>query len=159
MGMEAFTLSMKNTAALDAVKAFFISQGFVELPPSQGEVSEIGIELETADFVVEGLISGQSECAKVSLRFALSNPDCVDTYVRSLVSSFLDQWPTQVTFMSGTRQDLDFPPHCKDAVLLALDDQIPQLRGIWQSRTGVTKAARLRISEISQFMGWTSDSS
>ena len=154
MGMESFTLSLRNTAALNAVKAFFTSRGFVELSSSEGLVSGIGIELETADFIVEGLISQQNECVEVSLRFALSNPDCVDIYVRSLLSSFLDSWPTHVSFMSGTRQDLDFSPHAKEAALLALDDQLPKLRGIWQSRTGVTKTARLRISEISRFMGW-----
>jgi hypothetical protein len=153
MGMESFTVMMFSNAPLDAILDFFHARGFVGADSSRFWMEGIYLEFVTAEFIVEGLIQKQDKQINVSLRFALSNPDAVDACLRTLILSFFNQWPTQVSFMSGTRKDLDFSPQDKDALLQALDEQMPILRELWQSRINNYKTAPIRVSEAYKFSG------
>ncbi|WP_133797243.1 hypothetical protein [Prosthecobacter fusiformis] len=151
--MESFTVMLFSNAPQDAILDFFHGREFVGADASRFWMEGTFIERVTSEFIVEGLIQKRDKHFSVSLRFALSNPDTVDAYMKTLILDFFDQWRTQVIFMSGTRKDLDFSPKDKDALLQALDEQIPILRHLWQSRTGQYKTAPLRASEAYKFTG------
>lgn len=153
MGMESFTVMLFSNASQDGILNFFQARGFVGADASQFLLEGIYLEKVTSEFIVEGLIEKRDRRFSVSLRFALSNPDTVDAFTKTLILAFFDQWPTQVIFMSGTRKDLDFSSKDKDALIQALDEQIPVLRHLWQSRTGQYQTAPLRVSEAYKFTG------
>lgn len=153
MGMEAFTISISSKALPTALREFFLAQGFLEIAGPMNFKRGIAMEIETDEFIVEALISDHPNSGDVDLRYALSNPDSVDGFFRTLVQSILHRWPSHVSFISGTQKDLDFAPEKGDAMLLSLEDQMPKLRAIWQSRAG-TKIGRVRVAEVSKFMGW-----
>jgi hypothetical protein len=153
MGMESFTVMMFSNAPVDAILDFFQARGFVGADASRFWLEGTYIERVTSEFIVEGLVQKRDKHFSVSLRFALSNPATVDAYMKTLILAFFDQWPAQVLFMSGTRKDLDFSPKDKDALRQALDEQIPILRHLWQSRTDHYQTAPLRVSEAYKFSG------
>lgn len=153
MGMESFTVMLLSNASQDTILDFFHTRGFVGADESQFWMEGSYLEKVTLEFIVEGLIQKRDRRFSVSLRYALSNPDTVDAYMKTLILAFFDQWPTQVIFMSGTRKDLDFSPKDKEGLIQALDEQMPILRHLWQSRTGQYKTAPLRGSEVYKFTG------
>jgi hypothetical protein len=153
MGIEAFSILIETDARAEVLERFFERRQFIlkECLPNNPHVAHF--EYKTNEFIVEASVcSKPSLLPQVRIEFALCNGNGADRFVEQLAAGYLHSFPSEVWFLSASKDGRHFLHSEAASVIAAIREELPVLRGLWIRLFGY-KQGPVRISNAYQFVG------
>jgi len=159
MGIEAFGVSMQivELGVFQEIKSIltgypYIRMGSVEITPDYETIlGEYSDSTHFIDLQLSREIT--SDICTVAVRFSLCSYESIDSIFIDLVNNILSSFEADVWLMtSAIRRKDNFLPGDSKSLIVALPNEIREMRKYWQNRFG-TKQGTVRSDDSFSFVG------